>query len=99
MHRAGDQRVEIAEQILFRAEHAAEIVARAGGEGADRRVRKAHDAGGALVEGAVASAGVDAQRLSVGGLGADLLRGVQRRLRDIDLRLVVGTLGKGRNDL
>ena len=99
MHRASKKRFEIAEEILLRAEHAAEVVARPGGEGADRRVGHPHDAGSALVEGAVAAAGVDAQRLPVRGLGADFLRGIQRRLRDIDLDFLLRALGKGGHDL
>ena len=99
MHDAGEQRVEIAEEVLLRAEHTAEVVARAGGEGADRHVCKSHGAGGAFVEGPVSAAGIDAELFSVRGLGADLLRSVQRGLRDVDLDLLFRKLRESRDDL
>ena len=87
------QRVKVAVHIRLLAEHAAEVVARAGGEGADRNVRKLRRAAHALVEGAVAAAGVHAQMLAGGGLRTNLGRRVHRGARDVYLKLPAA-LGK-----
>ena len=87
------QRVKVAVHIRLLAEHTAEVVACAGGEGADRNVRKLRRAAHALVEGAVAAAGVHAQMLAGGGLRADLGRRVHRGARDVYLKLPAA-LGK-----
>ena len=80
-----EQGVQIAKQLLFRAEHAAEVVAGAGGEGADRHVLAKRRAADALVEGPVAPAGVDTQALAAFRLPADLPRGVHGSAGHIDL--------------
>ena len=82
-----DQSVKVLEERAFLAEHAAEVVAGAGGEGGDRHILQQRRAVDALVEGAVSAAGVDAQFLPSGGLTADLLRRVHRGFGHVDLCL------------
>ena len=86
--RPAKQGAEIAEEILFLPEHAAEVVARAGGVGTYRDVLEQRRAADTLVEGAVAPAGVDAQMIAVLRLFADLLGGVHRGRGHIDLVFV-----------
>ena len=95
---AVEQGLQIAEAVLFLAEHPAEIVACAGGEGGGGHVGQPGRAVDALVEGAVAAAGVDPQMLAEGRLVTDFLHRIHRRFRHIDLKLV-GACAEGGLDL
>ena len=83
--RAGEQGVEIPVQALLLPEHAAEVVAGPGGEGAHGCVLKQGRAAHALVEGPVAPAGIDAQPIAHRGVLPDLVRRVHRGAGHIDL--------------
>ena len=95
---AVQQRARIAIEIHLVAEHAAEIVAGAGGEWGDGNVPAADRAADALVEGAVSAAGVGADVLAGRCLGLYLFGRVQRRACDVYLILPLAR-GKGLFDL
>ena len=95
---AVQQRARIAIEIHLVAEHAAEIVAGAGGEWGDGNVLAADRAADALVEGAVSAAGVGADVLAGRCLGLYLFGRVQRRACDVYLILPLAR-GKGLFDL
>ena len=79
------QSPQIPVQILLLPKHAAEVIAGAGGVGADGHIGKARRAADALVEGAVPAAGVDPQRLPGLRGPADLAGSVHGGLGHIDL--------------
>ena len=85
VHGAVQQGVQVAEEVRVGAEHAAEVVAGAGGEGADRNVLLKRGAAHALVEGAVAAAGVHAELLAVRRVEPDFARGVPGAAGHVDL--------------
>ena len=79
------QSPQIPVQVLLVAEHAAEVVAGAGGVGADGHIVKARRTADALVKGAVPAAGIDPQRLPGGRGLAYLAGGVHGGFGHIDL--------------
>ena len=95
---AVQQSARVTIEILLVAEHAAEIVAGAGGEGGDGDIFAADCAADAFVEGAVSTAGVGADVLAGSGLGLYLFGRVERRTCDVYLILPL-TRGKGFLDL
>ena len=95
--RAVQAGLQIAEQVFFRAEHAAKIVAGADGEGADCHIFPLRRTADAFVEGAVTAAGVNPQGLTALRLFADFAGGVHRRRRHIDFK-AVRTAAKGALD-
>ena len=88
------QRVQIPVHVLLVAEHAAEVVAGAGGEGADGHVVKLGRAENTLVEGTITAAGVYPDVPAGGGLLLYFLRGVHGGFGDVDLHLALPA-GKG----
>ena len=86
-HLARHELREVEEARLLLAEHADEVVARAAGEVRDGGVGKAGRAVYALVERAVAAAGVDAQVRAAPGLVAYLAHGVHGRAGDVYLKV------------
>ena len=83
---------EVEEAVLVLAEHLDEVVAGAAGEVGDGGVGEARRAVHALVERAVAAAGVDAQLRAVGRGLADVAAGVHGRLGDVYVKAVAFAL-------
>ena len=84
-HFAAHEIAQVEKAILFLAEHFDEVVARAAGEVGHGDVIMPDGAVDALVERAVAAAGIYPQLLAGSGLGLDLRARIHGRGRDVDL--------------
>ena len=80
---------EVAVQILFLAEHTAEVVARAGGEGTHGDVFKPDRAADALVEGAVAPAGVNTETVVHGSVLTNFAGSIHCAFGDVNFIVCV----------
>jgi hypothetical protein len=95
MNRAIQQRVKIPEQILFHAEHPAEVVPGPGGKGTDGDIIKKRGTVYTLVEGPISTTGVDTQFFTVRTVTPDFFDGVHRRSRHIDFKRIFTILKSG----
>ena len=84
-HFAAHEIAQVEKAVLFLAEHFDEVVARAAGEVGHGDVIVPDGAVDALVERAVAAAGIYPQLLAGSGLGLDLRARIHGRGRDVDL--------------
>ena len=89
---AAQECAEIAEHVLFLAEHTAEVIACAGGEWADGDVIQPCRTADALIEGAVPAAGVDVQLFIFGGVGLYLAGGVHGSFGDVNFICIAAGL-------
>ena len=84
-HLAAHEVGQVEKALLLLAEHFDEVVARAAGEVGHGDIAVTDGAVDALVERAVAAAGIHPQLLAGGGLGRDLRARIHGRGRDVDL--------------
>ena len=91
-HLAAHELREVEKALLLLTEHFDEVVARAAGEVCHGDVSVPHSAVDALVERAVAAAGIHPQLLAGGRLSGDLGACIHGRGRDIDLVSVLTAL-------